>query len=160
MSVARLLVLILAVWLVSAELRSPAECADRPRLYGIKKLAVTVQADPDGDLDRQKLRAGVEAKLRSAGIRVDNSARVRLNIVIGLSTIRSDRGAGMGFAYSVHLDLTQQVYLAHNPNRLTEAVTWQAMSLGTAPAAELSARCESVVARKTDELIAVYLGDE
>ena len=158
--ISRVLALVLGIALLSAELRNPMHCAERPRLYGIKNIAVSVRADPDGDLDRQKLRTEVESKLRKAGIRVDSNSRSHLNIVIGLSAIRSDQGVGMGFAYSVHLGLTQQVYLAHNPNRMTEAVTWQTMALGIASDRELGSRCERVIGREMDEFVSVYLDGE
>ena len=142
--------LLLVVW-------STALCAAEPRLYGIKKISVAISADPDGDFDRTRIRTAVEEKLRSAGIRVDHASRSQLTVVIGVSMIRSDQGANLGYAYSIHVGLTQPVYLAHNPNRLTEAVTWQAMTLGTASAGELVARCERIVTRQMDEFVSVYL---
>ncbi len=152
----RIVLAILSIFAFAAEMGTTTQAAEAPRLYGLKKLAVAISTDPDGDLDRQKLRASVEAKLRSAGIRIDNGARSRLNVVIGLTMIRSDQGTGMGFAYSVHLGLTQQVYLAHNPNQLTEAMTWQTMALGTTSEKELSARCQRAVDREIDEFVSVY----
>jgi hypothetical protein len=146
---ARLLALVAVLAVVSA--------AERPRLYGLKKIAVSVSADPDGDLDRDRLRQLAVSKLQAAGIHVDQKSRSHLNVIIGLSTIRTDKGAGLGYAYSVNLSVSQQVYLAHNPNRLTDAVTWQMQSLGTSSAAELSHKCEQILDRRLDEFVSVYL---
>lgn len=145
----RLLALLLAL--------TVAHATERPRLYGIKKVAVGISADPDGDLDAQGLRAAVINRLQSAGIRVDPKSRAHLNVVIGVSTIRTDSGGRLGYAYSIHLGLTQQVYLAHNPNQMTDAVTWETMAMGTASATELRQRCEQIVERRMDEFVEVYL---
>src|SRR5438132_7815986 len=87
-----------------------AHAADRPRLMGLKKMAVTVSADPLGNLDEKQLQASVEARLRDAGIRIDPKSRSRLNVAIGVSDIRTDKGEGLGYAYSIHLAVSQQVY--------------------------------------------------
>ena len=152
---AKVLALAACFFALHAETKPQAMNAVQPRLYGLKKIAVTISADPDADLDRPGVQASVESKLRSAGIRVDKGSRSQLNVIIGVSLIRS-RERLMGFAYSIHLGLTQQVYLAHNPNRLTQAVTWQTMSLGTSSADELAADCERVIAREINEFVSVY----
>jgi phosphate-selective porin len=138
-------------------LAASAQAAGTPRLNGIKKIAIAIAADPDGDFNTQRVRASVENRLRSAGLKIDPKSRSHLNVVMSVSIIRTDSGANVGYAYSIHLDLTQQVYLAHNPNLLTEAVTWQTMSLGTASSAELSRKCEQVIARRVEEFVGVYL---
>jgi hypothetical protein len=142
---------------VCTESRLPAFSTAQPRLHGLKKIAVTISTDPDCDLDRHSIKATVESKLRAAGIRVDNGSRSNLNIAIGVSMIRSGAGADLGFAYSIHVGLLQQVYLAHNPNRLTEAVTWERMSLGTSSAKELGVRCARTISREMDEFVSIYL---
>jgi hypothetical protein len=156
-AIAKIPALALLLIAIHAETGPRAVPADRPRLYGIKKIAVTISADPDADLNRQRLQTAVESRLRSAGIRIDRGSRSHLAVVIGLSMIRSGEGMNLGFAYSIHLGLMQQVYLAHNPNRLTQAVTWETMSLGTSSADELAVRCERIIAWKMDEFVSVYL---
>ena len=140
-----------------AESLLQASSTDKPRLYGLKKIAVKVSTDPDADLDQRGLQTAIEAKLRSAGIKVDKGSRSHLTVVISVSLIRSAGGENLGFAYSVHLSLIQQVYLAHNPQQLTEAATWQTMSLGTSAENELEGRCRRVIGREMDEFVAVYL---
>src|SRR5579864_7629798 len=98
---ARIFTLTLALGLLMSTTLSGSE----PRLYGIKKISVSISADPDGDFDRAKIRTEVEEKLRSAGIRVDHTSRCKLTIVVGVSGIRSDQGANLGFAYSIHIAL-------------------------------------------------------
>jgi hypothetical protein len=134
-----------------------AATSAHPRLSGLKKIAIGISADPDGDLDSQTLRADVESRLRSVGIHVDPKSRSHLNVIIGVSMIRTSQGARLGYAYSIHFNLTQQVYLAHNPTQLTDAVTWQSMALGTASEAELRRKCEQIIARRMDEFVSAYL---
>src|SRR6266567_8658688 len=97
--------------------------AERPRLLGLKKIAVVVAADPLGNLDTRLLQVSVEAKLRQAGLRIDPKSRSRLNVTVGVSDIRAGNGQGLGYAYSIHVSVSQQVYLAHNTNVITDAVT-------------------------------------
>ena len=133
-----------------------AYAAERPRLMGVKKLAVVVSADPLGNLDEKQLQTSIESRLREAGIRIDPKSRSRLNVAIGVSDIRNDKGAGLGYAYSVHLSVTQQVYLAHNSNVLTDAVTWEGLWLGVASRADLPKACAQSIDRRLNELVAVY----
>ena len=132
------------------------QAAERPRLMGLKKLAVVVSADPLGNFDEKQLQASVESRLREAGIRIDPKSRSRLNVAIGVSDIRNDKGAGLGYAYSVHLSVSQQVYLAHNSNILTDAVTWEGLWLGVASRAELEKACERSIERRLNDFVAVY----
>ena len=134
-----------------------ATAAERPRLFGLKNIAVMISADPDGDLDRDRLRLLAASKVREAGIRVDPKSKSHLNVIIGVSTIRTGQGLDLGYAYSINLSVSQQVYLAHNPNRMTDAVTWQTQYLGIASAAELNRKCEQILTRRLDEFVAVYL---
>ena len=133
-----------------------AHAADRPRLLGLKKMAVVISADPLGNLDEKELQAAVEARLRDAGIRVDPKSRSRLNVAIGVSDIRTDKGEGLGYAYSIHLAVSQQVYLAHNSNIMTDAVTWEGLWLGVSSRAELAKACAQSIDRRLNEFVAVY----
>ena len=133
-----------------------AHATDRPRLMGLKKMAVTVSADPLGNLDEKQLQASVEARLRDAGIRIDPKSRSRLHVAIGVSDIRTDKGEGVGYAYSIHLAVSQQVYLAHNSNIMTDAVTWEGLWLGVASRAELAKACAHSIDRRLNEFVAVY----
>ena len=144
---------ILAIIVALAGISSAAE---RPRLVGLKKIAVVVSADPLGNLDEKQLQASVESRLRETGIRIDSKARSRLNVTIGISDIRSDKGEGIGYAYSVHLAVSQQVYLAHNANILTDAVTWEGLWLGISSRADLANACAQSIGRRLNEFIAVY----
>jgi hypothetical protein len=137
-------------------LASLASAAERPRLQGLKKIAVVVSADPLGNLDEKELQASVESRLREAGIRIDSKARSRLNVTIGVSDIRSDKGEGLGYAYSVHLAVSQQVYLAHNANILTDAVTWEGLWLGVSSRADLGSACAQSIGRRLNDFVAVY----
>jgi hypothetical protein len=130
--------------------------AERPRLMGLKKMAVVVSADPLGNLDEKQMQASVESRLRDAGIRIDPKSRSRLNVVIGVSDIRTDKGAGLGYAYSIHLAVSQQVYLAHNSNIMTDAVTWEGLWLGVSSRAELGKACAQSIDRRLNEFVAVY----
>lgn len=145
----RLLVLVAALVLATA--------AERPRLYGIKNITVAVSVDPDGDLDCDRLRVLTASKVRQAGIHVDQKSRSHLNVIIGVSAIRTENGVDLGYAYTINLSVSQQVYLAHNPNRLTDAVTWQTQSMGTASAAELRQKCEQILTRRLEEFVSVYV---
>lgn len=129
---------------------------ERPRLMGLKRMAVVVTADSSGDLDGRRLQSAVEGKLREAGIQVDPKSRSHLDIVIGVSEIRTAKGEEMGYAYSIHLGVRQQVYLAHNPNVMTDAVTWEGMWLGIASKGDLGSKCAQSLARRVDEFVAVY----
>src|ERR1043166_2869430 len=97
-------------WLLTILLALPltAAAAERPRLTGIKKIAVVVSADPLGNLDERLLQASIESRLREAGLRIDPKSHSRLNVAIGVSDIRNDKGAGLGYAYSVHLSVSTQ----------------------------------------------------
>jgi hypothetical protein len=129
---------------------------ERPRLVGLKKIAVAVTADADGGLDTRALQAAVESRLREAGLRIDPKSRARLNVTIGVSDIRAGNGAELGYAYSIHVGVSQQVYLAHNTNVMTDAVTWEGIWLGIAARGDLEARCAQSIARRLDEFVAVY----
>jgi hypothetical protein len=133
-----------------------AHAAEHPRLMGLKKMAVVVSADPLGNLDEKRLQTSVEARLRDAGIRIDPKSRSRLNVAIGVSDIRNEKGAGLGYAYSVHLSVSQQVYLAHNSNIMTDAVTWEGLWLGVTSRAELGKACAQSIERRLNEFVAVY----
>ena len=135
---------------------APVSAAERPRLTGIKKIAVVVSADPLGNLDERHLRSEIESRLRGAGIRVDPKSRSKLNVAIGVSDIRNDKGAGLGYAYSVHLSVSQQVYLAHNSNVLTNAVTWEGLWLGVTSRSDLTKACAQSIDRRLNEFVAVY----
>ena len=133
-----------------------AHAADRPRLMGLKKIAVAISADPLGNLDEKQLQTAVESRLREAGIRIDPKSRSRLNVAIGISDIRNEKGARLGYAYSVHLSVSQQVYLAHNSNLMTDAVTWEGLWLGVTSRAELAKACAQSIDRRLNEFVAVY----
>ena len=135
---------------------TPLVAAEHPRLMGLKKLAVVVSADPLANLDARQLQTSVESRLREAGIRIDPKSRSKLNVAIGVSDIRNDKGAGLGYAYSVHLSVSQQVYLAHNSNILTDAVTWEGLWLGVSSSAELGKACARSIDRRLTEFVAVY----
>ena len=135
---------------------APIIAAERPRLTGLKKIAVVVSADPVGNLDEKRLQSSIELRLREAGIRVDPKSRSKLNVAIGISDIRNDKGAGLGYAYSVHLSVSQQVYLAHNSNLLTNAVTWEGLWLGVTSRTELPKACAQSIDRRLSEFVAVY----
>jgi hypothetical protein len=129
---------------------------ERPRLIGLKKLAVAVTADPAGDLNTRQLQASIESRLREAGLRIDPKSHNRLQVTIGVSDIRGGNGAELGYAYSIHVGVSQQVYLAQNPNVLTDAVTWEGVWLGVAAPRELETKCAQNLARRLDEFVAVY----
>jgi hypothetical protein len=129
---------------------------ERPRLLGLKKIAVAVSADPLGDLDTYQLQAAVEARLRDAGLRIDPKSRSRLNVAVGISDIRAGNGQGLGYAYSIHVSVSQQVYLAHNPNVMTDAVTWEGLWLGIASKADLGKACAQSIDRRLHDFVAVY----
>jgi hypothetical protein len=129
---------------------------ERPRLDGLKRVAVAVKADPAGSLDTRQLQSGVEARLKDAGLRIDPKARARLNVTIGVYDIRAAHSPGLGYAYSIHLGISQQVYLAHNPNVMTNAITWQGMWLGVASPGGLEAQCAQSISKRLDELVAAY----
>jgi len=129
---------------------------ERPRLVGLKRVAVAVTADPIGGIDTRQLQTAVESRLKEAGLRIDPKSRARLNVTIGVSDIRAGSGQGLGYAYSIHLGVSQQVYLAHNPNVLTDAVTWEELSLGIASPTDLEAKCAQSIARRLEQFVAVY----
>ena len=129
---------------------------ERPRLVGLKRIAVVVAADPLGDLDTGRLRAAVEARLRDAGIHIDAKARSRLNVTIGVSDIRTGKGEALGYAYSIHVGMSQQVYLANNPSIMTNAVTWEGVWLGIASPGDLGAKCAQSIDKRLNEFVAVY----
>ena len=136
---------------------------ERPRLLGLKRVAVVVTADPLGDLDTHQLQTAVEGRLHDAGLRIDPKAKSRLNVTIGVSDIRAGNGQGLGYAYSIHVSLSQQVYLAHNSNILTDAVTWEGLWLGVASRNDLSKACAQSIDRRLNDFVAVYqagLGDD
>jgi hypothetical protein len=133
-----------------------APAAERPRLTGLKKIAVVISADPLGNLDEKHLQSAIESRLREAGLRIDRKSHSRLNVAIGVSDIRNDKGAGLGYAYSVHLSVSQQVYLAHNSNILTDAVTWEGLWLGVASPADLPKACAQSIDRRLNEFVEVY----
>jgi superfamily I DNA and RNA helicase len=130
--------------------------AERPRLLGLKKIAVVVAADPLGNLDTHQLQASVEAKLREAGLRIDSKSKSRLNVTVGVSDIRAGNGQGLGFAYSIHVSVSQQVYLAHNTNVMTDAVTWEGLWLGVASKTDLGKACAQSIDRRLNDFVAVY----
>jgi hypothetical protein len=129
---------------------------ERPRLVGLKRVAVAVTADSTGGLDTRQLQSAVEARLKDAGLRVDPKARAHLNVTIGVSDIRAGNGDGLGYAYSIHLGVSQQVYLANNPSVLTDAVTWEGVWLGIAARGDLGLKCTQSLARRLDEFVSVY----
>jgi hypothetical protein len=129
---------------------------ERPRLIGLKRVAVAVTADSTGGLDTRHLKTAVEARLKEAGLRIDSKARSRLNVTIGVSDIRAGNGESLGYAYSLHLGVSQQVYLANNPSVLTDAVTWEGLWLGIASRGELETTCAQSLSRRLDEFVAVY----
>lgn len=129
---------------------------ERPRLLGLKRVAVVVTADPLGDLDTRKMQSDVESRLREAGLRIDPKAKSRLHVTIGVSDIRTGNGQGLGYAYSIHLSVSQQVYLAHNTNIMTDAVTWEGLWLGIAARAELGKACAQSIDRRLNDFVAVY----
>jgi hypothetical protein len=102
------------------------------------------------------LQSAVESRLKEAGVRVDAKARARLNLTIGVSDIRAGNGEGLGYAYSVHLGVSQQVYLANSPNVLTDAVTWEGVWLGIASRGDLEVKCTQSISKRLDEFVAVY----
>jgi hypothetical protein len=130
--------------------------AERPRLVGLKRVAVAVTADPTGGLDTRHLQTAVESRLKEAGLRVDPKSRARLNVTIGVSDIRAGNGEGLGYAYSIHLGVSQQVYLANSPNVLTDAVTWEGVWLGIASRGDLNNKCAQSIAKRLDEFVEVY----
>jgi hypothetical protein len=144
------------LFLLSILTLSVLTAAERPRLLGLKKIAVTVATDPLGDLDTHRLQAAVEARLRDAGLRIDPKAKSRLNVTIGVSDIRTGNGQGLGYAYSIHLSVSQQVYLAHNTNILTDAVTWEGLWLGVASRSDLGKACSQSIDRRLNDFVEVY----
>ena len=129
---------------------------ERPRLMGLKRLAVTVTADPIGGLDTRPLQTAIESRLKDAGLRIDRKAHARLQVTIGVSDIRAGNGQSLGYAYSIHLGVSQQVYLAHNPNVMTDAVTWEGIWLGIASRGDLETKCAQSLAKRMDEFVEVY----
>jgi hypothetical protein len=130
--------------------------AAAPSLERLKKMSVAVSADRTGGLDQSGMRAAVEAQLRSSGIQIDPKSRFCFNVTVGVCEVPTDPGAQPHYAYSVHVALNQQVYLARNPNIITEAVTWQTMSMRVASADRLQATCAADIARRVDEFLQVY----
>lgn len=76
-------------------------------------------------------------------------------MTIGVSDIRAGNGQRLGYAYSIHLAVSQQVYLAHNPNILTDAVTWERLWLGIAATDELGKLCAQSIGRRLNDVLAV-----
>jgi hypothetical protein len=134
----------------------PALPAEKPHLVGLKRMAVLVTADQAGNLDAKQLQKSLESRLREAGIQVDTKSRQRLDVLIGISEIRTAAGDCMGFAYSIHLAVKQPVYLANSPNVMTDAVTWEGMWLGIASRDNLESKCAQSIAKRVDEFVAVY----
>jgi hypothetical protein len=144
------------VFLLSILALSVLTAAERPRLLGLKKIAVAVAADPLGDLDTHQLQASVEARLRDAGLRIDPKSKSRLNVTVGVSDIRAGNGQGLGYAYSIHVSVSQQVYLAHNTNVMIDAVTWEGLWLGVASRGDLGKACAQSIDRRLNDFVAVY----
>ena len=137
--------------------------AERPLLAGLKRVAVTVTADPAGGLDAKELQSAVDFRLRQTGLRIDPKSRERLKVTIGVSHIQAGKGEGLGYAYSIHLGVSQQVNLADNPAVLIDALTWEGVWLGIASRGNLQLKCAQGLSRRLDEFVAVYqagLADE
>jgi hypothetical protein len=133
-----------------------AKAASRGGVDRLKRMSVGVSVDTASGLDQAAIRAAVESKLRSVGIRIDPKSRNSLDVVVAVSVITNGRGAALGYAYSVHVSLNQQVYLARNPNVMTQAVTWETMSMRTSSVEELRPACGEDIARRVEEFLAVY----
>ena len=149
----RLLPVLVCVLITAA---AGSKFAAAPSLERLKKMSVAVSVDRTGGLDQSGVRAAVETQLRSSGIRIDPKSRHCFNVTVGVFEIPGDAGTQPHYAYSVHVAFNQQVYLARNPNIITEAVTWQTMSMRVASADRLQATCAADIARRVDEFLNVY----
>ena len=125
-------------------------------LERIKKMAVAVSLDRTGGLDAADLRTNIEQRLRSAGIQIDPKSRHCLHVNVAVFEVPAYRDAPATYAYSIHITFNQQVYLASNPNIMTQAATWETMSMRVASGDRLRAACVADIARRVDEFLEVY----
>jgi hypothetical protein len=77
-------------------------------------------------------------------------------VTIGVSNIQAGSGEGLGYAYSIHMGVSQQVYLANNPAVLIDSITWEGVWLGIASRGNLESKCSESLSRRLEEFVAVY----
>ena len=125
-------------------------------LERLKKMSVEVSVERTGGLAASEVRGAVESRLRQAGIQIDPKSRHTFHVTVAVFEVPAEPGGLTAFAYSIHVAFNQQVYLARNPNIMTQAATWEAMSMRVASADRLRSTCTEDVVRRVEEFLDVY----
>jgi len=127
---------------------------ERSSLYGLPGVYVLVESlnldmEKDG-LTKDQLRKEVESQLRNAGIRVltrEEKLKTPGNpqLYVNVNLLKSS--SPFAYAYSVEINLEQEVALVRKPKMRTVATTWSQGSVGIVGIANLKAIQETVRGR-------------
>ncbi len=129
---------------------------ERESLRDLDGVRVAVEdAAPGGD----QLRKAVEAKLRSAGIKLLNSGEFPTGDPFLRVRVSTTAASGGMIVYLVQLDFAQIVFLRRNPAvTFNRAQTWKATErMGLIPSARLAGKINQELSNQVDQFINDYL---
>jgi len=131
-------------------------------LKGLRAMNVVVESlKPEAERDgllRDTIRTDVELKLRQAGIAVLSKSEppAYAYLYVNVGTMKPSAASGL-YAYCVHVELVQRVYLARDASVFTFARTWQSTGIfGTVGTFNLSS-VRGTVRDSVDEFLNDYL---
>ena len=129
--------------------------ADRATLRGLKVLNVAVDR-PGPELNAEgmhdsDLQSRIVARLRKAGIAVDQSAREFLGLHV--MAVREARGS---YGICLSLGLYQSVFLERDQTIKTATQTWETQSVVVAPPKQLGTAIESTLEQLVDQFVGAY----
>jgi hypothetical protein len=155
----RALPCIVLVWVVLL-LAVPALAGDTPSmrgtLKGIKALDVLVHIDPKvepGGLESAQIRIDVEARLRQAGITVEPPFSSLYHLFVVIDALEVEHASF--YAYTMHVQLRQEVLLVRDPTITTVVPTWEVGYLGVVDTGNV-APIQSVLTDLVDRFITAY----
>ena len=162
-------VAVLWVWGMVVCGGSAQTAMDRKSLRGLQGIVVVVEdLHPDAErngLTKSQVRTDVELKLRQAGIRVlatEESGKTPGSpyLYVNINTVKNDvlYGALSTYAFSLQVAVKQDVTLTRDSNLTGSATTWEAQTLGTVGADNLS-EVRKILGEVIDRFINDYLAE-
>jgi len=136
----------------------------RPSLKGLKKLAVVVQIEkPVSDdfkkvgLPEERIRTGIELKLREAKIDVVYTENAPSDIPILHVEVNGSKKNGKTFSFLIEVELWQKCLLKRDPMIEVIAATWSAGVFGLGSASTIGNDIMGWINATMDTFVKAYL---
>ena len=136
----------------------------RPSLKGLKKLSVVIQIEKPVSEDLRKagltedrIRAGVELKLREAKIDVVYVQELTSDIPILHVEVDGSKKQDKTFSFLIELELWQRTFLKRDPKVEVISGTWSTGVFGSGSASNIATDMMGLINSMTDTFIKAYL---